>query len=241
MKTDEPISAPSRLPQVAVLAVAAVAAVLIARGGSGKFNAAASKPAPYDMLAYLDERVGVQENRKDVRCLSSQNKFLMFVTNCEFSEAAKTERIEQHMRLIQTLYDQTALRAPGQKLIPAAAVKAELNERFPRVDSAEGAQFTLIGSGLIKVEAEALKDYSDTIEPWRLLQTWATLHVDAKGKLQLNVQFDEEALRELYTFFRAFDLAMLRQARNDAFDRKRTKIDAEAIRAAFESWPVQKP
>ena len=246
MKTDEPISAPSRLPQVAVLAVAAVAAVLIARGGPGKSNAAVTpgatpKPAPYDMLAYLDERVGVQENRKDVRCLSSQNKFLMFVTNCEFSEAAKTERIEQHMRLIQTLYDQTALRAPGQKLILAAAVKAELNERFPRVDSAEGAQFTLIGSGLIKVEAEALKDYSDTIEPWRLLQTWATLHVDAKGELQLDVQFDEEALTELYKFFRAFDLAMLRQARDNAYERKLTIIDAEAIRAGFGAWPVQKP
>ena len=63
---------------LAVLAVAAVAAVLIARGGPGKSNDTAApgstpKPAPYDMLAYLDERVGVQENRKDVRCLSSQN------------------------------------------------------------------------------------------------------------------------------------------------------------------------
>lgn len=248
MKTDELSPTPSRLPQVVVVAVAAVAAVLIARGD--KFSEAAepspapnpsAKPTPYDMLACLDERVGVQENRKDVRCLSSQNKFLMFTTNCEFSEEAKTERIEQHMRLIQLLYDKTIQRAPGQKRLPAGAVTAELNERFPRVDSEQGARFNLGGVSTLLVEAEALKDYSDTIEPWRLLQTWATLHVDAKGKLQLDVQFGEEALTELYKFFRAFDLAMLRRARDNAFKRKLTIIDAEAIRAGFGAWPVQKP
>jgi hypothetical protein len=160
------------------------------------------------MLAYLDDRVGVQENNKDVRCWSSCNKFLMFATNCEISEDAKTTRIQQPMRLIQSLCDETAKRVPGQKLIPASAVKAEAGERFPRKDSELGAQFTFGGSSLLMVDAEVLKDYSDTIEPWRLLQTWASHQIDARGRWQLEAQFDQEALRDLYEFFKRYDLTM---------------------------------
>ena len=44
------------------------------------------------------------------------------------------------------------------------------------------------------------------------------------------------ARSELFEFFRAYDLAMLRKARENAMARKLREIDAEAIRAAFAAW-----
>ena len=61
--------------------------------------------------AYLDGRVGVQENQKNVRCWSSFNKLQeMFITNCEISEEAKSERIEKHMRLIRSIWGTMVIR-----------------------------------------------------------------------------------------------------------------------------------
>ena len=243
MKTEEHVShSSSRLPQMAMVVISAVAAVWIARSGPAEMAAAPEAPkpkaaqAPYDMLAYLDTKVGLKENQKDVRCWSSCNKLLMFITDAEISEAAKAERIEQHMALIQKLYDACGKRQPGEKKIGVEAVKAELAERFPREDSSQGSQFNVGGAPSLLIKSDVLKDYEDTIEPWRLLQTWATYHVDNRGKLTLEVQFDEPALKELYIFFRSYDLAMLRKARENAVSRKLRAIDAEAIRAAFAAW-----
>ena len=238
MDSNTPNVAPSRLPQIVVVVVAVVAAVAIARRDPGPTSETA-KPAKtaYEMLVYLDGRVGVQENQKDVRCWSSFNKLQMFITNCEISEEAKSERIEQHMRLIQSIYDEAAESAPAKNLISASAVAAILRMRFPKVDTAEGTQFNLGGETPTLVVAESLKDYSDTIEPWRLLQTWASRQVDGKGNWKLSAQFDEEALKELYEFFRAYDLALLHKAREHAMERKLGQIDAEAIAAAFAANP----
>ena len=236
MDSNHPAAAPNRLPQIIVVVVAAVAAVAIARRGPDTTISEPAKPA-YEMLAYLDGRVGVQENQKDVRCWSSFNKLQMFITNCEISEEAKSERIEQHMRLIQSLFDEASKHAPDKKLISGPAVVTVLRTRFPKVDTAEGTQFNL-GSGTpTLVVAEAIKDYSDTIEPWRLLQTWASRQVDNKGKWKREAQFDEEALKELYEFLRAYDLALLRKARAHAMERKLGHIDAEAVAAAFAANP----
>ena len=235
MHSGKPTTAASRLPQIIVVVVAAIAAVAIARRGPE----ATSEPAKpeYEMLAYLDGRVGLQENQKDVRCWSSFNKLQMFITNCEISEEAKSERIEQHMRLIQSIFGGSAKRVPTKKLIPATAVAAVLRARFPQVDTALGTQFNM-GSGTpTLVVADALKDYSDTIEPWRLLQTWASRQVDSQGKWKPEAQFDEGALKELYEFFRAYDLALLRKARENAIERKLGHIDAAAVAAAFAANP----
>ena len=235
MHSSKPTTAASRLPQIIVVVVAAIAAVAIARRGP-EATSEPAKPA-YAMLAYLDGRVGLQENQKDVRCWSSFNKLQMFITNCEISEEAKSERIEQHMRLIQSLFDESAKRTSGKRLISATAVAAVLRLRFPQVDTAEGTQFNM-GSGTpALVVTDALKDYSDTIEPWRLLQTWASRQVDNKGKWKREAQFDEEALKELYEFFRAYDLALLRKAREHAIERKLGHIDAAAVAAAFAANP----
>ena len=58
--------------------------------GSGEGQETESPPSPaaaFDMLSFLDERVGFQEDQKDVRC----------------------SRISEHMRLIQALYESSAL------------------------------------------------------------------------------------------------------------------------------------
>ena len=236
MDSNRSTNSSSRLPQIIVVVVAAVAAVAIARRGPDTAISEPAEPA-YEMLTYLDGRVGVQENQKDVRCWSSFNKLQMFITNCEISEEAKSERIEQHMRLIESLYNEASQRVPEKELITATTIDEILRVRFPQVDTAEGTQFNLGDGSSTLVVAEALKDYSDTIEPWRLLQTWASHQVDNTGKWKRDTQFGEGALQELYEFFRAYDLALLRKAREHAMERKLGHIDAEAVAAAFAANP----
>ena len=125
----------------------------------------------------------------------------MFITNCEIDEGAKAARISEHMRLIQALYESSAPQAGDEGYINADAVKAALEDRFPQGNEVEekgvysGGRFpTLVG-------VEELRDYSDTIEPWRLLQTWASRQLDAQGMWRLERQFDESALGALYDFF----------------------------------------
>jgi len=215
--------------------VAVMAALTIVRRAPD--TTSQSPGPPYEMLTYLDDRVGVQENQKDVRCWSSFNKLQMFITNCEISEEAKSERIEQHMRLIESLYNEASQRVPEKELITATTIDEILRVRFPQVDTTEGTQFNLGDGSSTLVVAEAIKDYSDTIEPWRLLQTWASHQVDNEGKWKRDTQFGEGALKELYEFFRTYDLALLRKAREHAMERKLGHIDAEAVAAAFAANP----
>jgi hypothetical protein len=235
MDSNPSANSSNRLPQIIVILVAVMAALTIVRRAPD--TTSQSPGPPYEMLTYLDDRVGVQENQKDVRCWSSFNKLQMFITNCEISEEAKSERIEQHMRLIESLYIEASQRVPEKELITATTIDEILRVRFPQVDTAEGTQFNLGDGSSTLVVAEALKDYSDTIEPWRLLQTWASHQVDNKGKWKRDTQFGEGALKELYEFFRAYDLALLRKAREHAMERKLGHIDAEAVAAAFAANP----
>ena len=221
--------------QLIVIVLAAGGAWAIVGSGEGQeIESSPSPAAAFDMLSFLDERVGVQEDQKDVRCWSSFNKLQMFITNCEIDEGAKAARITEHMRLIQALYESSARQVGDEEYIDATAVKTALGDRFPQRNEVEEKGGNLVGSVPTLVGVEELRDYSDTIEPWRLLQTWASRQLDAQGTWRLEKQFDEGALGALYDFFRLYDLAMLRRARDHAFDRKLTKIDAEAITAAFQ-------
>ena len=227
--------------QIITVLIAAVAAVIIAKSPTQAASAPVPQPgpdkakqpeAPFTQMGYLDERVGRQEDEKDVRCWSSFNKLQMFITNCEISEDAKTERIQQHMALIQKIYDASAAQAEGKKLIPLAAVRSVLAKDFPSTKADSGSPNYSFGALTINL-TEALRDYSDTIEPWRLMQTWSTRQLDNTGQWQLPAEFDQAALDELFLFLRGYDLALLRKARTNAIDRKQNLIDAEAIRAAF--------
>jgi hypothetical protein len=115
-------------------------------------------------------------------------------------------------------------------------VEEILRSRFPHVvDDVRGTTFALEGiAGPIQIATEELTDYSDTIEPWRLLQAWASSHTDASGRLTLSPPFGEEALAVLYRFLRVYDLAVLKHARTIARDNKRTVVDEPTMAAAFE-------
>lgn len=227
-------------PQIIAVLIAAGAAVIIGKRPIEAAPSPVPKPAPeakqpaepFTQMGYLDQRVGRQEDEKDVRCWSSFNKLQMFITNCEISEDAKTERIQQHMALIQKLYDDSAAQAKGKKLIPVEAVRAVLAKEFPSTKADSGQPNYSFGALTINL-TEALRDYSDTIEPWRLMQTWSSRQLDNTGQWQLTAEFDKAALDELFLFLRGYDLALLRKARTNAIDRKQNLIDAEAIRAAF--------
>ena len=223
-----------RAQMIVIVLAAGVAWAIVGSGEGQETESPPSPAAAFDMLSFLDERVGFQEDQKDVRCWSSFNKLQMFITNCEIDEGAKAARISEHMRLIQALYESSAPQAGDEGYINADAVKAALEDRFPQGNEVEEKGVHLGGRFPTLVGAEELRDYSDTIEPWRLLQTWASRQLDAQGMWRLERQFDESALGALYDFFRLYDLAMLRRARDHAFDRKLTKIDAEAITAAFQ-------
>lgn len=211
-----------------VLAALAVAIVLVTQGNT-------SGEPDFDMLAYLDSRIATQEDVKDVRCWSSFCKLQMFLTGVEIAPDAVGVRIESHMKLIQSIWEESGKNSRGS-LIPAPAVSEVLQRRFPSATSDEGTTFDFgEDKKLITVGPDALKDYSDTIEPWRLLQTWASRHTGDSGKLELKRQFDEEALGVMYEFLRAYDLAILQRAREIARDRKIANIDAKAMSAAFES------
>jgi len=194
----------------------------------------------YDMLAHLDAKVANQEDVKDVRCWSSFCKLQMFLTEMEIEPAAVGARIDGHMELIESIWEDSGHENSTSSTIRPADVSAVLSSRFPHATSDDGTTFRFGQSELITIMPDAIQDYSDTIEPWRLLQSWASHHTDSSGRLTLNKQFDEDALQVLYGFLRAYDLAILKHAKSIAQQRKLSKIDAGAMEAAFERESMQK-
>lgn len=242
--TGKPVASSAAKLQIGIVLASFAAAVTLmatakpaapARGTAPTTPGAVAKP--FNMLAFVDERIGTQEDKKDVRCWSSFNKLQMFITQCEISEEAKSVRIDEHMRLIQSIWQEAQQRLPGSGDIPASAVEAVLDRRFPHVSRNDTAQFGLkSGSGVLqRLSGDDLKDYGDTIEPWRLLQTWAARRVDARGVLVITPTFEEKSLHVLYRFFRAYDLVVLQQAREAAHKKKLTLIDEKSMAEAFQS------
>jgi hypothetical protein len=186
------------------------------------------------MLSYLDEKVAVQEDAKDVRCWSSFCKLQMFLAGAPINDAAISVRIEKHMELIESIWNEARIARPQARLIPEDVVTEILLRRFPS-SMARARGMTPDSPSSIQVGAEAIQDYSDTIEPWRLLQTWASRHTDSSGHLISQPAFEREALDVLYNFLRTHDLAVLKRARLIALEKKQTIIDAESMSAAFQA------
>ena len=225
-----PTSNPHLKWQAIVVAVALFAAIAIVRSAPSPVL-----PPSFDLLAYLDKRVGQREDSKDVRCWSSFNKLGMFLTGCEIDEAAKSERIEQHMKLIQSIWKAAMEETRGSDTIPAPTVSRILKKRFPQATDETGVSFKFGGGAPTLVMADALRDYDDTIEPWRLLQTWASRNLDEHGRFASPKPFSEEALQVMYSFLKAYDLAVQREARRVAMERQQAGIDAKAMATAFGS------
>ena len=78
-------------------------------------------------------------------------------------------------------------------------MKAALEDRFPQGNEVEERSsfrrpLSDVGGG------GGIAGLFNTIEPWRLLQTWASRQLDAQGMWRLERQFDESALGALYDF-----------------------------------------
>ena len=196
------------------------------------------------MLAYMDEKVGVRESDKDVRCWSSFTELQIFITQCKISPEAKGARTRLHAEIIESIWRDAREEQGGGKYIGEAALAKVLQTRFPSRETPEGVQFEFGGGERPRVQLVVLekdkRDYEQTIEPWRLLQNWATAHIDKKGQLTLQPPFDKPALELMYRFLRSFDLAILKKAGEAAKADRLSEITAESVAKAFRAVQ-QKP
>ena len=215
--------------QGTIVAAALVVAIVVVSSP----GAAEDPMGGFNMLAYLDEQIATQENVKDVRCWSSFCKLQMFLTGAQIEQSAEAERIDAHMNLIQSIHEDAKKTSAGKE-ISDQSVTEILESRFPHTSTGSETTFNLDGGvGSISIIADTLEDYSDTIEPWRLIQTWASRHADRNGKLSIKPPFSEAALQVMYEFLRRYDLAILKHARSIARERKVASIDREVMAEAF--------
>ena len=225
-----------RISQIGVvfIALAAALGVVAYRSPAADFGAGAT--TSFDMLAYLDDQVTNQESLKDVRCWSSTCKLQMFLTGARIDPEAIAVRIQSHMKLVDSIWAEAKELSPGSPAIGADDVKKVLDRRFPaQRDSQNQIHFTMSeGEDPIQILPLAIKDYSDTIEAWRILQNWASRKTDVSGRVNLNPQFDQEALHVLYDFVLVYDLAVLQHARRLAKTRKLASIGVSAMSEAFQ-------
>ena len=148
--------------------------------------------------------------------------------------------MDQHIDFIQTIYEETAAASPGSQAITDITLTRYLKHRFAMNNDIDGVSFKLTGSARILVEGEALQDYSDTVESWRLIQTWASRHQLPGGKSALTHHFTRTALEKLQVFIQAYDLAILRRAGRAALARKQSRIDRKAMLAGFHPVRAEK-
>jgi len=221
-----------RLTRVVVIVAALLVSAYIVTGSKTTLVEA---PPTFDMLAYLDQQVAVQEDAKDVRCWSSFCKLQMFITGATIDEDAAAVRVEKHMELIESIWDEARRGEPDALFVGEESVSTVLARRFPhRYEETKGASFLFSGDDrTILIDAASLQDYSDTIEPWRLLQAWASRQTDASGRLTKTPPFNESALKQMYEFLRKYDLAILKHARLIAEKNKKSGVDASSMEEGF--------
>jgi hypothetical protein len=240
---DDKVSARGTGSRTALLVLAGLlvfaacfAAAARASTAAQKSSVPAESAAAFDLLGYVDREINAQEDVRDVRCWSSVNKLQMFLAEAPITTDGAAERIERHKALIESIWVDASKGVAPTTEIGAEAVKAVISRRFPhQLDAATGARFTLKEPpGSIQLSAQDVKDYGDTIEGWRLIQSWALSHTNASGALTLKPAFGRDALRELKDFLRVYDLAVMRYARHKAMRAQASSIDATAMRAGFD-------
>jgi len=221
-----------RLTQVIVILGALLVSAYIVTGSKTTIVEA---PPTFDMLAYLDQRVASQEDAKDVRCWSSFCKLQMFITGVPIDEDAVAVRVEKLIELIESIWEEAGRVDPNASIVAKDAVAAVLVRRFPhQYEETKGASFLFADDDQsILIDPASLQDYSDTIEPWRLLQAWASRQTDATGVLTKTPPFSEAALKQIYNFLHKYDLAVLKHARLIAEENKLARVDAASMEEGF--------
>ena len=196
----------------------------------------------YDMLDHIDKAIHDQENDKDVRCWSSVNKIQMFLTNMPIESEAIGQRVESYVEMINSVWVESSERE--RSLYNAASVISKstlvgvLQSRFPHsLDPKTSETEFSFGSdnGLsLTIDEEAVEDYSDTIEGWRLLQSWAQRNTDEKGDLTISPTFSKEAVMAFRDFLVVYDIALLKNAKKVAMADKVPKVDVATMKKAFD-------
>jgi hypothetical protein len=186
------------------------------------------------MLTYVEQRIYEQESTKDVRCWSSVQKLQMFLVDSPVEEQATYAKVEGLKTLVHSIWRDASSRQ-HEGLLDAPLVRGILSERFPVKEDADGLRFTLTKPpDELIVSRDALKDFGDSIDHWRVVQAWLMDHVDAQGRVTLAPALSNDALGVLADFVLGYNLAVLSYARHLAHERKHHVIDAEAVRGALD-------
>ena len=226
--------------QLSIVAATLLAVIFLLnkQTGSGEIESVptSTSTSSFDMLAYLDDQIACQEDEKDVRCWSSVSKLQMFVAGAPIDHEAIDVRIEQYNKLIDSVWKEAATGVMGE--ISTNQLMTVLNRKFPSEIDPVSQEVGFVFSDKdepVLVMQDLVEDYSDTIESWRLLQSWASRKVNASGQLELTPVFSEQAINDFHRFLISFDIALLRRAKGIAEQRKQSVIDAKAMDLAFQS------
>ena len=221
----------NRIFQIAAIVASVIVAMLLMRGSE-----AAPEPEPkettasVDMLQFVDDKVASQECVKDVRCWSSVSKLQMFAAGAPIEHDALAVRIECYKQFLQSVWEQAA---EGQtEPISSDRLIAILGQKFPE-SKPPWSEFSFSIDQQQMVLNELIQDYSDTIESWRIIQSWLLGKLGSDGKLDVSVPFSDAALEAFQKFLVGFDIALLRHARDVAVRQKKSVVDSEAMRTAF--------
>lgn len=234
--------------QIALLAAALIIGIVLIRWqgspeSTGKENVAPAanveSPAA-KMLGFIESQIANQEDVKDVRCWSSVNKIQTFLSGLPVDLEANGRRVELYVEMIDDVWVECCRVADGNQ-IEKSALTAVLKSRFPEnVTESEGDTKFDFGGRLatVAVLEEAIEDYSDTIESWRLLQSWslrkASQNAEPKGLKNADSMFSQDALKQFRDFLVVFDIALLKSAKDVAMERKRGSVDGETMNIAFD-------
>ncbi len=238
-----------RIIQISILLVAVGVGIYLTRPSpsdgnreSGLISETTKTDGSYEMLKHIDTAICDQENNKDVRCWSSVNKIQMFLSNMPIESEAIGQRVESYVEMINSVWEESSARElksnDSATEISNTTLNRVLQSRFPHsIDEKTSATKFNFGSEnrlLLTIEDEAVEDYSDTIEGWRLLQSWAQRNTDERGNLTITPTFSKEAVIAFRDFLVVYDIALLRNARKVAMADKAPRIDVTTMKKAFE-------
>lgn len=232
-----------QIVQIALLVIALIvgAVILLSQTGQSPEDteqtqkiASAVSPAE-KMLEAIESQIADQEDVKDVRCWSSVNKIQTFLSGLPVELESNGRRVERYVGLIEDVWREAAENAKGNE-IGSEALYNVFESRFPEnVSMVDGKVKFDFGGQLasISILEEAVQDYSDTIESWRLLQSWA-LRKATQGGNEPVAAFSQDSLDQFRDFLVVFDIALLKSAKDVAMERKFASIDVKTMDLAFD-------
>ena len=155
----------------------------------------------------------------------------MFAAGAPIEHDALAVRIESYNDLLDSIWgeaaEQTADEISAQRLVQV------LKGTFPGSGD-EWDKFAFLKSDEQElVMNDLVTDYSDTIESWRIIQSWVARKVDRNGTVNISPPFSQSALDEFQKFLIKFDIALLRHAKDVAEQNRKSVVDAESMRLAF--------